>query len=415
MNHIRSWFTKRIHVHLKMSVGAIVYAIAFVLLMLYVFWEVYWYKRVGYAAIKWHTHLMLYLVLWPIVTAPLFFIVSKTKQERWLLSISTLLGTLFFLEALLIWSGVAKTYMENRAGTYLSVFNYTPSGEVYAYSPYSTHLLSTSEYDYPRYSNADGLSDVDFVIDTTRVVVQTYGDSFTEGDGAPADSAYPAILQRLLGDRFVVQNFGLCGNDPGYYIRQLQGIGIKYKPQICVMCYSTGDYITDFFTRGGVKRYDFGYHHLQPPWWEPLYAISYISRYFFHLLGYEYGSFFMQQKEIATEIEKLKPEWNHVFMQLGDISDSIGCKILLLKKPEKGEILKKSYDFDFSFFEQMVDTQPVFKRYDLLTYYTTTASLNTPSAVDSLFWQKDGHHNSKGYYLMAKGVFQGLKESGIVQ
>lgn len=415
MDSIQSWLTSRIQCRLKIPIGVIVYALVFALVLLYTFWEVYWYKVVGYAAIKWHTHLMLYVVLWLIFTAPLFLIASKPKQELWRLSISATVGTLFLLEVILIWSGGAKTYMENRAGMYLSVFNYSKPGEVYAYSPNSMHSLTTSEYDYARHSNVDGLSDVDFATDTTRVVIQTYGDSFTEGDGAPADSAYPAVLQKLLGASFVVQNFGLCGNDPGYYIRQLKEIGIKYKPQVCVMCYSTGDYVTDFFTRGGLQRYDSGYHHLQAPWWEPVYAVSYVSRYFFHAFGYEYSSFFMQQEEIATMIEKLKPEWNLVFKQLGCIADSAGCKILLLKKPEKGELLDKRYNFDFGFFEQMVDTQPVFKRYDLLPYYTLIGGLNTPQAVDSVYWSIDGHHNSKGYYLMAKGVLQGLKECGLVR
>src|SRR5690606_16742137 len=46
-----------------------------------------------------------------------------------------------------------------------------------------------------------------------KIKVATIGDSVTEGAGLqdPSSTSYPAVLQRLLGDAYQVENFGHSG------------------------------------------------------------------------------------------------------------------------------------------------------------------------------------------------------------
>ena len=52
-----------------------------------------------------------------------------------------------------------------------------------------------------------------FSVSMAQIRVACVGNSITEGHGLsdPATEAYPGVLQRLLGDDYVVQNFGLSG------------------------------------------------------------------------------------------------------------------------------------------------------------------------------------------------------------
>jgi lysophospholipase L1-like esterase len=260
-----------------------------------------------------------------------------------------------------------------------------------------------------------GFRDVDFLLneDANQVLIQTYGDSFTEGDGAPADSAYPALLKWLVSNENVtIQNFGIMGSDPGFYWMQMKEIGIKLRPDIAVITYSTIDLTTDFFTRGGLERFKNGYYSgFAPPKWEWLYGYSYLFRLFANsLFGVSYNNFFLAEEQKQQRLKSLEKKWNETFTAIAGIAQKNNIRILLIKKPERSEVDLNKYNYDFNFFEKMADTIPVFKRCDLLPFYRDSMGINSSNSV-KYYWPKDGHHNSTGYGVMAQGVYAGLKQA----
>lgn len=50
------------------------------------------------------------------------------------------------------------------------------------------------------------------VENTEKIKVACIGDSLTEGDGLDAYYSYPSFLQRILGDEYIVFNYGVSGS-----------------------------------------------------------------------------------------------------------------------------------------------------------------------------------------------------------
>jgi len=252
--------------------------------------------------------------------------------------------------------------------------------------------------------------------DTGRVLVQTYGDSFTEGDGSPFDSSYPAILRQLLGEKYSVQNYGICGNDPAFYLPQYNHVGRLFHPNVMVFCYGSGDFMHDWATRGGLERFTpTGWQSQKGPWWEPIYALSYVARLFIEASGRHCNDFFMSPQEKEENLRALAPKWNELFVALANTAARDSTKILLLKKPERSEVALNKYQYDFAFFDSLVTTLPGVKHYDLLPFYRDTFGLKSQEATAPYYWPQDGHHNPAGYALMAKGVYQALQRNNQLQ
>lgn len=313
---------------------------------------------------------------------------------------------------------VNATYSELSNGIYSSAYMKNNSDTLHIIPLNSPKFLHSDEFNYPRPRNNEGFRVTDFVpnLDTTKFLIQTYGDSFSEGDDAPMDSSYAAalrtILQQGFGKKIFVQNFGVCGSDPAFSFKQFQHIGLKLHPNIIAITYSSFDFIFDFFTRGGLER--FGGEYLtayRAPRWEILYAYSYIFRAIvIRLTGLEHRFMFVDEATRVKRIVELKTKWNQVFTGLANMAKKNKVQVLLLKKTERSEVTGNQYMFDFSFFEQMADTVSVFKRFNLLPYYRDSIRMDK-NTIQNYYWKKDGHHNATGYAAMAKGVYCGLQKS----
>jgi lysophospholipase L1-like esterase len=331
-----------------------------------------------------------------------------TKKDEPQIILSAFMLGIVTAEGLLMNVDVTKTYLEKRSGVYQSLFHHQSTNSVWAYLPNSRHRLTTPEYDYERTTNSFGFSDVEWQRDTSKILIQTYGDSFTEGDGAPADSSYPAILRTLLGKNYQVQNYGICGNDPGFYVTQFDKIGSRFKPDVIILSYGTFDFLTDVMSRGGLDRFTpSGWQTRKGHWWEVIYAMSHISRLFFHAAGIRYSNFFMSDVQRKRELKNLEPRWNEIFAEIARLAEIHHTKILLFKKPERSEIVNNAYEYNMAFFDSFLIHYPAIHHLDLLPFYRAEGLTDIPG-TEPYYWPKDGHHNSRGYAMMAKGVFEGL-------
>lgn len=394
------------------SVSVPVWLPILLILAAYTGWEAYWYTQVGLNFIKWHTHFMVLVVVWFMLGV----LCSGFKNGNTVLGVvSAVMITLIAVEAALMFTGYNKSYIEKRGGMYQSLFNQQNKDSLRTFPPNGTHRLKTPEYDYPRSTNVFGFSDGAFKKEAGKLLIQTYGDSFTEGDGAPADSSYPAILRTLLGENYQVQNYGISGNDPGFYVTQFGKLGAQFQPDVILLCYGTGDFEVDVFSRGGLERFTaLGWQTRKGPWWEVIYAMSYVSRLVFHTFGIEYNNFFMRQAAREKELKKLEPKWNEMFAALARLAAQDHTKVLLFKKPEHSEIKLNKYQYDMAFFDSFLKQHPVFLHVDLLPAYRRFMKIDKGGSTAPYYWQQDGHHNPTGYHAMANVVYEALDTTGLL-
>jgi lysophospholipase L1-like esterase len=89
------------------------------------------------------------------------------------------------------------------------------------------------------------------VAEGKTVKIACVGDSITEGYGIPAEQrkelCWPSVLQKILGKKYKVQNFGACGRTlircvPDSWVKTgYPQLLAKFKPDIIVMMLGTND------------------------------------------------------------------------------------------------------------------------------------------------------------------------------
>jgi hypothetical protein len=376
-----------------------------------------WLGARGFAVTyRWHG-----LVFWAgvlsLLNAGIAFVSHLRKKDRG--SLNTMFISvsicLMFLELAVRIAGFETTYVEKRMGWYQSSYQQNLEDPMRVHRHYQEFLMHTPEYRFHRTVNSHGFADEEFLPKKKgEVLIQTYGDSFTEGDGAPADSSYPALLRGMFigqGRSDVkVQNFGFSGNDPGFYWRQLRDVGVLMNPDIVVIAYGSLDMTVDFFTRGGLERFhDTRWSSINGPWWEFIYANSHFSRWVVRVCcGISVRSFLTTPSQQELRLRELEPKWNSVFDSIASLSERHGFQVLLVKKPERSEIDRAVYEYDFSFFDEFLVGGKPFHHLDLLDHYLNDRGLTADSTA-RYYWVNDGHHNPIGYHLMAGAVFVGLQ------
>lgn len=409
-NKFEQFLSKKISVEVK--IWKLLAGIFSIVLVGYAVWEYYWYTQVGLRFIKWHTHLMALSYLWAILFLLLYFIVSKKNIElfkKLLLGLCSIFFVLYSLEAFLLVTGFNKTYLELAGGYYFSP--YEPEHESY-YHTWPTnsneHWIEKPEYKHWRPTNSLGYPDNEWKIakqqDQTRVL--TLGDSFTEGDGAEYDSSYVAIIRTMIKNpqnSIEFLNAGICGSDPFFDFKALEDKLIIYQPDVIFQTLSAQDLLTDIIIRGGADRFaENGLKFNSPPWWEPIYAISFISRFYFKYLGY---TELLRQKYLTEdETELLNNQIISLFEDYIAFCKTRNIELVIILRPDKDEIINEKYNFDFLKVLQFFSQYDNVKVIDLLEAYLNYIDA-TDTHVDRYFWIYDGHHNANGYKMMAHCIY----------
>lgn len=383
-----------------------------IVLISYLIWEIYWFNKVGYYAIKWHTHLMpyAYLVFGLYIMHHWNLHKKLPKVFQLLVSITIFLS---FLELLLLLTGKTKTSAEKSFGSYISPFKSTFATDYYYHvwdKSTPTHELTTPEFSFTYPTNSLGFPDEEWKTDKTdnnSIRILTLGDSFTEGDGANYDSNYVAHLKRMLVNdsiKFEVLNAGVCGSDPVYNYMNLKDRLLPYKPDVVIQMISSPDITYDMAMRGGLERYENDRILLdKPPWWELIYASSYTSRILFGMLGY--GEHLMKKgKSDENTNEKLIT----LFEEYSAFCIKNNIMLILVIRPEVDEVKMNKYAFNFSPLIQSLSVHNNNKVVDLLPFYQSYMKQNGLKP-EELFWKKDRHHNTKGYKMLADGIYSFLK------
>jgi hypothetical protein len=419
---LQALLSRRFTVNFSLTYGRIALGLLVLLLTAYGSWEAYWYHQIGLAFIKWHTRLVFTSVSGALISLSLALFLKVSTQvskERiayvvWLVP-SVLTGT----EVLLLISGVACTYTENRLGYYQSPYEQNMGNFYGTRGPNTDHYLQGPEFSYPRTTNSWGHVDKEWSVekDVSTFRIITLGDSFTEGDGSPADSCYPRLLENRLtrlGYRVEVLNAGICGSDPIFGYRNLIDRLITLRPDLVVQTVSSDDMLFDIPLRGGMERFvnDSMLQLKSAPKWEFIVAASHTWRLLLKPFGLD-----INNPQGGIDNESHVSAMRKLLQDLINKQDSLGVNrgfhTVWAVLPMKHEARSNSFVFPFDVSGWKMLNLTGTSVSNLLECYSSYA-LTSGRPSNELYWVIDGHHNSNGYSQMAECVSAHILEHRLI-
>jgi lysophospholipase L1-like esterase len=362
------------------------------------------------------TKISIFVILYVLVQGLAKYL-KKTKKIRELkLLIASTALSLCCAEFVLLVSGYTDTYIEKR------------NNSIFYYSYYNTHLsswynvnignniyLQSNEFRYSRSINSIGLSDIEHPIEKeeNEYRIIGLGDSFTEGDGAHADSTWLKFLERSLNkhdfdSKLTFMNAGVCGSDPFFEYVLLRDKLLQYKPDLVILAINRSE-IHDIVIRGGWERFlDNGsLNYNDPPWWEPIFASSRISRLFFYALGYN-DMLYKHNDNTITDAANIIVDVLYAFNELATKNR---FHLTIVFHPFNSEV--DNNEMELKAVKDSLKTINSFDILDMLEYFTDIEGIKSSNSIN-YYWPKDGHHNAKGYEAFARGVEWHLNTNGIL-
>ncbi len=256
------------------------------------------------------------------------------------------------------------------------------------------------EYCHTATVNSQGCNDTEWPrVKSKRWRIACLGDSFTEGLGATPDSTYEKIWQ-TLDTTIEVMNCGIRGSDPCYEFMLLNERIFAYRPDVVVMSVNNSDF-SDLVDRGGFERFKQNgtVASEKRPWWYPVYGCSYIARMVVHnALKLDYSLLTPHQKALATQ--KAYADLKTAIDTTAAACRKRSIPLVVNFHPTVQEFtIRKTMELDSLM--NNLDTTRI-KVIDMHRYFLDS---NVDSAnAGQYYWPHDGHHNNRGYALMAQGL-----------
>lgn len=348
----------------------------------------------------------------PVLMFPLFLALTimellapiglrNPKFAMWAILISVIL-----FEGLLRVRKVNQTYLE-RIGKMEYRSPYAPDKQNslwQLYPPDDTMEYFRGDFTYRRTSNHIGTTETKTdPNDTSTHKILCLGDSFTEGIGTEADSAWPRALERNINMctpvRYQIYNAGIAGSDPVYEYHLLRHKLWDTKWDAVIFCVNNTD-IPECNIRGGMERFrGDSVQFNTPPFWEPLYATSYFVRFLIlNVLHYDWTFRSSEQQMQATrDLSKVL----HLAEQ--ELSKK-GCTMMVVVHPLSYDILGHGYMQEFDTLRLCIkDLHPL----DLYPYLADSIHIDS-SNYTKFYWKNDGHFNGTGYQIIGDKIAREL-------
>ena len=304
------------------------------------------------------------------------------------------------------YNGKYATFNETYGKPYHSLFATDHRSWYHVYEPHQVTSQSLKEYAYSIRANNEGLLDKDFI--TTRqpgtIRIMVIGDSFVQGMGAVADSTLPKQLEGILNNHFKnepaveVWNCGIGNSDPFFEYRLFADRLLKYQPDYVIEVVNFTD-ISDVILRGGNKRFnpDSSVTYNQPPWFEPLYAKSYLVRRVVHdVLRYNW-QFLRPKQEIAAR-KNSEVLIAGVLNDFEKLCSSNHITLLVAFHPGKNEMTENT---EYTMEGLIHDCDSLHIRRSDIRACMVSGGFNAEKAK-ALYWPMDGHCNRFGYQVFAE-------------
>ncbi len=329
-------------------------------------------------------------------------------KKNILLLCVTLILCLIVLEVFWRYRGTCDTYGEKTGMTgYVSMYDAPTTRHPWYFVNYTPVCWKGKEFTHAFTPNNEGVNDHDFVVNKTKRRIMVMGDSFVQGMGADRDSTLSHQIGYMLSQSnsnvpTEVWNCGIAGSDPVYEYKLFHDILLKYDPDMVVVVINSSD-VDDVMIRGGFERFlpdsTVRYHH--GPWFEPLYARSYLVRSFTrNILGYSWQ--LIPWTQIARETKVANSVLSSTIDSFYVLCRDRNIKLTFCFHPLSNEfqnfipyrispLLAHCYEHHLPYVDMASDM--IRKGYDA-------------SANDSLYWPIDGHFKNAGYHYLAQLISQ---------
>ncbi len=398
----------------KSRAKKIVYLFILIGIVFYLFWEIYWYRIVGLSCIKWHSHIMLFLI--PILILIIYNDWFDRKPNRLNSSLLLIFTTLFIWETILTISGKLKSQQEKVLG-----FNVDQNQGFSNYQNYY-HIdlpnrkieINKEEFVFKRTTNKLGYSDFEIKNRKSKkeIRVLCLGDSFTEGDGADFEESYVYQLRKnyLKSPTYYVFNAGKCGSDPFFNFVNYSDILCKYDFDIILQTLSSSDLADDIKKRGGIERFQNKYtlkYRKPNTFIEHLYIMSYVGRSFLHFFGY--NELLITNDVFEEDIEKT----TQLVKKFQMTAFKNKARLILILLPNKKEV-SEDYPNYFKRTINKIKKNKSIEIIDLRVYYRKAMKKNPTDFIKKNWWNEDWHHKPKGYLMMAHSIFRALVEKKVI-
>lgn len=351
------------------------------------------------------------LVVYVLLVYTLYFITIKLSiPKKYSLTLLAIIFSLFIAECFLRFVlGYPKTYTEQNGGEYISQFK-SPDNLVgkenistLQFEPFRQRNYSSSEFDYP----SEKLNEYGFrgeIPNENSRVILALGDSFTEGIGAPGDSTYPKILQGLLKkehESYAIFNGGTAGNDPFFDFMMLKKLYNKFNSNEVLFLINTSD-VNDVVIRGGLERFtENGIVYRKAPFWEPLYAVSFVFRLIAHNLFDINYNLMTYEKNDQLNIQAVESIASLFENEISPWSKEHQLDVKVVLHPFISEMESSYYIYD-SLSSKMSKIE------GLAFYNCRPEFMSTINDPKEIYWMKDRHFNPRGYSLLARFIFENM-------
>jgi hypothetical protein len=396
---------------IKYSTKGLFYFLLIFITLSYLIWECYWFSKVGLACIKWHSHFLLFLI--PLYSIIMYFDWQRKKPNKGVVMILLVLFVLFVSETSLIFSNAIKTPDEKVLG--YNVFTKRSNRLKYYHidAPHYHKAFTREEYNFNRQTNSLGYSDTELLAKTAtqnKVRVLCLGDSFTEGDGVRFDESYVSQLRKyhLKAPNYYVFNAGKCGSDPFFNYVNFKDILSQYQFDFVIQTLQSHDLESDFKSRGGLERFKNAYTLNEK---EKLTLTDYVK--YISFVGRVIINFQNLVKSLFNSDVYIQPTVE-LFKKYTRLTSKFDAQLILVVFPSKWEVVH-GYPKDFFKTITLLKSNPKIKMIDLQPFYFTKYKKNKDTFIKTHWWVEDGHHNSKGYLMMAQGVYSGLKNAKLIK
>jgi len=363
--------------------------------------------------------------------ASFLWLIAETFMRRVRTSHQTAVNIRLFIgTCLLVLGGVEAflrlsdnrlaTYPERNGSSYLSLFRgqrtwlltYLPGQAVRLRRPEFDHIRNTSQIGLTNPSFPQGKTDNEY-----RIVA--LGDSFTEGVGTSEDTTWVRVLEKSLaarypGRRIVSLNAGISGSDPVFEYQLLKEKLLPMRPDLVVVGMNYSD-VNDMMIRGGRERFQPNgtVRYRNGPAWEPLYAVSYITRLFVHnVLGYD--NLLGLQDAMASRVQAAIRTLRTALDELRQLCDAEGVKLLVIAHPVGPQITGGPDASAFQRLLRELENDPKIRFADLSKDYERDGTI-TKSNAGEFFWPIDRHHNERGYRVMGEAIARHVVDMELVE
>jgi lysophospholipase L1-like esterase len=323
-------------------------------------------------------------------------------------------------EIILRVKGVNKTYSELIGQGYYTDYGKVEPTWYHNWVTRGNFVPQNTDFHYDYFINQTGVRDKDFTAqkpDSTLRILVT-GDSFAEGVGAPYDSTWPRILERLLREKHIaveVMDAGVSGSDILYDYVFYRDKLAAFHPDIVLASMNTSDY-SDFMFRGGIERFrrDGTTHFKRGPWFGLLYHYSYFFRALLHSLNkYPYTGIFISQEHFIDAMNSVNLQMLDAFKDYRHCAESNHAKFVAVLHPGPSEILYKNTINDA--YKLMLARLSDSLNVAGIRYYSLSAGLH--KNFDGKPWQEftylhDKHFRPAGYNVFANLVADSLLTYG---